>query len=86
MPSPSSATTREEILCSFFAEVLAVPSVGVDDNFFELGGQSVLAMLLSARISDALNVSMTMTDIFEAPTVAELGNRLDIAAPPRSRP
>jgi nonribosomal peptide synthetase DhbF len=71
-------TARQEILCSLFAEVLGMPSVGVTDNFFDVGGQSVFAMVLSARISEVLSVDVSMADIFEAPTIAELDQRLDV--------
>jgi hypothetical protein len=70
-------TARQKILCSLFAEVLEIPSVGVTDDFFFIGGQSVFAIVLSARISEALNVSVSIADIFEAPTVVELDQHLD---------
>jgi hypothetical protein len=69
-------TARQEILCSLFAEVLGITNVGVTDNFFDVGGQSVFAMVLSARICQVLSVNVSMADIFEAPTVAELDERL----------
>jgi hypothetical protein len=80
MSYQSPETARQEILCSLFAEVLGVPSVGVTDNFFDVGGQSVFAMVLSARISEVLSIDVSMADIFEAPSIAELDQRLNVTS------
>jgi amino acid adenylation domain-containing protein len=65
-------TARQEVLCSLFAEVLGVPSVGIDDSFFDLRGESLMAMRLISAIQACLGVELLMSDIFDAPTVAEL--------------
>lgn len=80
LPYRAPATPRQEILCGLFAEILGVARCGVDNDFFDLGGRSVEAMLLAGRISAALNVRMSMADLFKAPTVGDIDRRLDLMA------
>jgi amino acid adenylation domain-containing protein len=72
-------TPRQELLCSLFAGALGVPGVGLDDSFFDLNGESLMAMRLVSAIKDRLGVELLVSDIFDAPTVAELDQQVDKA-------
>jgi amino acid adenylation domain-containing protein len=68
--APRSPT--EANLAAIFAELLAVPRVGVDDSFFALGGHSLLATRALARVRSAFGVEISLRRFFAGPTIAEL--------------
>ncbi|MCI0471701.1 MAG: non-ribosomal peptide synthetase, partial [Candidatus Aminicenantes bacterium] len=48
------------------------PAIGIDSDFFELGGHSLKASLLSAQIWKEFNCQVSLTKIFETPTIRAL--------------
>ncbi|WP_422769149.1 amino acid adenylation domain-containing protein [Plantactinospora sp. WMMC1484] len=69
-------TPTQQTLAGLVAEVLRLPKVGISDDFFALGGHSMAAMRLLGRIRAALGVDLAVRDVFEAPTVAGLAERI----------
>jgi amino acid adenylation domain-containing protein len=86
LPAPEGAdaaehvaprTPTEEVLAGIWADVLRRERVGATDDFFALGGHSLMATRVIARAREAFGVEVPLRTIFEAPTVAALGARVD---------
>jgi amino acid adenylation domain-containing protein len=72
----------EKKLVEIWAEVLGhpespagsmkYPGIGIDDNFFELGGHSLRAIVTASKIHKALDIKITLGEIFKTPTIRGL--------------
>ncbi|WP_315747768.1 MULTISPECIES: non-ribosomal peptide synthetase [unclassified Bradyrhizobium] len=76
----------ETLVCEIWAEVLKRRRIGATDNFFELGGHSLLAGQVMARLAAALQLSLPMKVLFEAPTVTAFAQRIDQARAQQLQP
>ncbi|WP_052344805.1 non-ribosomal peptide synthetase [Thermocrispum municipale] len=74
--SVAPRTPEQRVLAELFAETLELDDVGITDNFFLLGGHSMAAMRLLGRIRSRLSAELTIRDVFDAPTVEQLAERL----------
>ena len=70
-------TALEVHLAQVWSEVLGIRTVGRDDSFFALGGHSLAATRLVARLAAGLGVTVPLTVIFEAPTLAAMAERIE---------
>jgi amino acid adenylation domain-containing protein/non-ribosomal peptide synthase protein (TIGR01720 family) len=68
----------ESTLAGLAADILNLDEVSIEDNFFDLGGNSLLAMRLIAQIRDVYQVSIAARTFFQEPTVAGLGQAIEI--------
>ncbi|KUN77937.1 thioester reductase [Streptomyces bungoensis] len=75
--SAPAAGARQDALCALFSRVLGVPGVGVDDDFFALGGESLQAVRLASRIEAELGYEISVGDVLNHPTVAELDRHME---------
>jgi acyl carrier protein len=73
--APRSAA--EATLANLWAAIIGSAQVGIHDNFFALGGNSLLATRIVAQVRETLHVELPLRSLFEAPTVAELAQRVE---------
>ncbi len=71
------ATELERLVAATICGVLGRATVGRHDNFFSLGGDSLRAMQVLTRLSQALEFKVPAPVIFRCPTPALLASKLE---------
>jgi hypothetical protein len=72
--APCGAT--EDTLARIWSECLGIEAIGAKDNFFDFGGNSLVATRVLARIRSEFGVEMTLTNVFEKPTIEEMASQI----------
>ena len=80
-PGHAPLTGPAQILARLWATLIGMDPDHITEhsNFFDLGGHSLTAIRLSALIGRTFHVTLTVKDIFEAPTVLEMATRIKSA-------
>ncbi|KEO84020.1 non-ribosomal peptide synthetase [Tumebacillus flagellatus] len=70
-------TPLEQAVVQIWEDVLQVPAIGVTDHFFYLGGHSLFANRVVARIREKFGCELSVAQLYDRPTVAELAELLE---------
>ena len=70
--APRNEIERE--LTRMLKELMNANVVGIKDNIFDLGGDSMLAARLSIRLKEKCGVKLSITDIFNHPSIEQLAS------------
>ncbi len=73
-------TPIETQMGQIWSEVLGLERIGIKDNFFELGGHSLLATQVISRSRDLFSVELSLQNLLEYPTIANLAQIIELLA------
>lgn len=62
----------EEILTEIWQDVIGIDKISTWYNFLEIGGNSLAAIRINSRITEAMNLEIPLATIFDRPTIKEL--------------
>jgi acyl carrier protein len=83
LPEPYAAprTLSEQRLEEIWRLALTMDRVGIHDSYRDLGMDSLTAATIFALIESGLGVTLPISSLLEAPTIAKLAARIDLATP-----
>ena len=85
-PSVAPRSPVEISLCQIWQEILARSLIGIHDDFFDLGGHSIHAARITARARREFNIDVSVTELFNHPTIAALATQIERAGSSTSSP
>ncbi|MCH3963494.1 MAG: amino acid adenylation domain-containing protein [Clostridium sp.] len=75
--SQQKETVTEKRMKVLWMEIFKNRNISIKDNYFSLGGDSLVATRLLTMIQKEFSVKMTISNIFEYPTIHELSMAID---------
>jgi acyl carrier protein len=66
----------EATVADIWSQVLGLSRIGIHENFLELGGDSLFAVQVAAHVFDTYGVEMSLEQVFDRPTIAEMAERI----------
>ncbi|MDB9344759.1 amino acid adenylation domain-containing protein [Nodularia spumigena CS-586/05] len=66
----------EQKIAQLWSAVLERQKIGIHDNFFDLGGHSLLVIKLLNLIQEMFGQKLTLSSLFQNPTIAQLAEQL----------
>jgi amino acid adenylation domain-containing protein/non-ribosomal peptide synthase protein (TIGR01720 family) len=79
---PASASL--ETLLAYCRDILGRPDLSAADNYFNAGGDSIQAIVLASRLSEAGH-TLDVNDLFRYPVLAELAHRIGMKGAKQAR-
>lgn len=73
----ASFSPMESAIANVWKDILKVSSIGADENFFHIGGDSLRAIQSTLHINRTLGANITITHVFQTPTVRGLAKKID---------
>jgi aryl carrier-like protein len=73
------------VVARAWGAALRLPDLPATANFFALGGDSLIGVLLADEVNQRLGVAVDLTDLVEAPTLAEFTARVTARLTPERR-
>lgn len=65
-------------MVQIWQDVLGLKQLGIRDSFYDLGGDSLIAVKVISRVREVFDVEMTVSMLFERPTVEALSERIEV--------
>jgi acyl carrier protein len=72
----ATSTQLEQAIIDVWRQTLGTPVIGLGDNFFDIGGDSLLLATVHTTLQKQMNIEISITDLFEFPTVRSLARHL----------
>jgi acyl carrier protein len=67
----------EEIVHNVWTEVLEEKNIGIYEHFIRIGGNSLSAISITSRLKASLELDVSITDVFNYPTIASYSENVE---------